>query len=412
MESFGSSTATPSDPFMNKYFPSILWVSALLWTGCQSYETHFYVRTVSPIPLGDTIFVAGSSEALGGWNPHKVPLDRVNDSVWTISLKNLDKGYSYKFTLGTWQNEALVRDTKPYSDLHGVRGATHQHIIEKFCIPERASNGKITGMVQTIVAVKDKNGSVSARDVVIWLPPGYVQDKSRRYPVLYMHDGQNIFIPVHSSGGQDWKIDETMDSLITREGYPPAIVVGVFCAEDGNQRRKEYSNTPEGDAYRRYFIESVMLFVNETFRTLPGPENTMIGGSSMGGASSFYLATYFPSIFGAGLCFSPAWKVKTGHGLVVDMLSEWKKAKYPMPRPLYVDNGGVGLETTLQPGIDDFLKIARREQQKSKAIYTWRWEATHEHSEAYWAQRFPAAFVWAVDQLPENSAFKKTTIGK
>jgi S-formylglutathione hydrolase FrmB len=127
----------------------------------------------------------------------------------------------------------------------------------------------------------------------------------------------------------------------------------------------------------------------------------------MGGASSFYLATYRPEVFGAALAFSPAVRVKTGNGLVVDLLTDWEKAGRPWPRPVYLDNGGVGLESELQPGIDRLLKGLRKSGRVQGRDYSWVVDPQAEHNEAAWRQRFPAAYLWAVDQLPAGSAFRK-----
>jgi enterochelin esterase-like enzyme len=372
-----------------------------------SQVTHISVVTSLRLTSTDTVFVAGGPESLGGWKPNKVPMKRVNDTLWTVAAKDLPKGFSYKFTLGSWDAEARIAGAKPWRDLQGQRGRDTVHRIVDFGPAQYDVDGQITGEMHTLIAVPDPAKRVTSRDVVVWLPPQYFQDRTRRFPVLYMHDGQNVFNPHTASGGVDWAIDEALDSLIRKEGMPPVIAVGVFCSTDGQQRRREYSNTPDGDAYRTYFLETVLPTINSTYRTLTGPENTLIAGSSMGGASSFYLATYRPEVFGAALAFSPAVRVKTGNGLVVDLLTDWEKAGRPWPRPVYLDNGGVGLESELQPGIDRLLKGLRKSGRVQGRDYSWVVDPQAEHNEAAWRQRFPAAYLWAVDQLPAGSAFRK-----
>lgn len=136
------------------------------------------------------------------------------------------------------------------------------------------------------------------RQLTIYLPAGY--DESR-YPVLYMHDGQNLFDPRFASTGVDWGVDEAVVRLVTRGIIPPIIVVGVW---NSAERGTEYSPWLGAPRYARFLIEELMPRVNAEFRTLTDPGNTAVMGSSMGGLLSFYLVTHHPDRFGACGCVS------------------------------------------------------------------------------------------------------------
>ncbi len=139
------------------------------------------------------------------------------------------------------------------------------------------------------------------RDVVVWLPPGYDNDTSMRYRVIYMSDGENLFDPRLASWGVDWGIDEAMRDGVRDGRHPPAIVVGTFSTA---RRGPEYSPWHDAPRYARFLKEELMPRVNARFRTLTGPENTFAMGSSMGGLLSFYLVRNHPDAFGACGCVS------------------------------------------------------------------------------------------------------------
>lgn len=152
-------------------------------------------------------------------------------------------------------------------------------------------------------------GLERSRQIRIYLPPGYEQG-DRRYPVLYMHDGQNLFDDVTSYAGE-WGVDETLNELAGQEG-PELIVVGI---DNGQERRmNELSPWPnpefgaaEGREYMTFIVDVVKPFVDRSYRTLPGQEHTAIMGSSMGGLISHYALFEYPQVFSRAGVFSPSY---------------------------------------------------------------------------------------------------------
>jgi predicted alpha/beta superfamily hydrolase len=143
----------------------------------------------------------------------------------------------------------------------------------------------------------------NARDLYVYLPPGHAAGADR-YPVVYMHDGQNLFDEETSFAGE-WQVDETMEAL-AGEGIE-AIVVGV--ANGGEERADEYSVARgRGRQYLRFLAETVKPLVDDDFRTLPGRETTGLVGSSLGGLISLYGVFVEPDVFGfAGALSAALW---------------------------------------------------------------------------------------------------------
>lgn len=130
-------------------------------------------------------------------------------------------------------------------------------------------------------------------------PAGYWENPLRRYPVLYMQDGQNLFFPDEAFGGQHWRIAETLRLLDAMNAIEPLIVVGVY----PNEREHDYT-LPGYEAYGRFLTSVLKPAIDREFRTLPGADSTAVMGSSLGGVVCFYLAWQYPEVFGMAACLS------------------------------------------------------------------------------------------------------------
>jgi len=151
------------------------------------------------------------------------------------------------------------------------------------------------------------------RDLIVYLPPGYDADRRRRYPVLYLHDGQNLFDAATAFvPGQDWHVNATAGELIKRGDIEPLIIVGIY--NTGEHRIHEYTPTRDrrqragGDAalYGQMLTEEVKPFIDREYRTLPGAADTGLGGSSLGGLVTLYLGLLYPQTFGRLAVLSPS----------------------------------------------------------------------------------------------------------
>jgi predicted alpha/beta superfamily hydrolase len=148
-------------------------------------------------------------------------------------------------------------------------------------------------------------------DVLVYLPPGYDREPHRRYPVLYLQDGQNLFDEA-TAFSHEWQVDETAERLIAAGEIAPVIIVGIANAGEG--RMDEYTPTRDrrhhagGGAtrYGRMLVEELKPFVDATYRTLPDPAHTGLGGSSLGGLLSLFLGLQYPGLFWRLAVLSPS----------------------------------------------------------------------------------------------------------
>ena len=168
---------------------------------------------------------------------------------------------------------------------------------------------QLSGTIRT----HDKFSSqfLPSRDIVVYVPPGYDASPTRRFPVLYLHDGQNLFDPA-TAFGEEWKVNSTAESLIQQGQIEPLIIVGIHNV--GDKRIDEYTPSKDdekqkgGDAdqYGRMLIEELKPFVDRLYRTLPDPSNTGLGGSSLGGLLSMHLGLRHGYTFGKLAVLSPS----------------------------------------------------------------------------------------------------------
>lgn len=341
--------------------------------------------------LPDTaqVYLTGNVPELGNWNPAKIEMERSGDDTWEKEIVLRDPMLlEYKYTLGSWEQEATDSTGSPLSNFT-VKVESSLQVKNQVTHWRNGSKGKapVTGGVTGELAYHKEVGkdtAIPSRDLVVWLPPNYGQDKKKRYPVLYMHDGQNLFDPNTSSFGVDWRVDETADSLIRAGEMEPIIIVGINNTED---RMQEYTPGEKGTAYMDYVVNTVKPFIDSTYRTRPGAKYTATGGSSAGGTMAFMLAWEHPEVFSKAICMSPAFKIQQID--YVDDVQAYKGRKKPLY--FYIDNGGVELEEQLQPGIDEMLQTLKQKGYREGKDYTWEKEENAKHFESAWGKRMPQA---------------------
>lgn len=247
---------------------------------------------------------------------------------------------------------------------------------------------------------------VDSRNVEVWLPPGYTIDPAVTYKVIYMHDGQNIFDQNTAYGNVEWRIDETMDSLVQNKLVPPAIVVGIW--NNGRKRfpeympqvPKEYINNPKAQAllkdnfgvtellsnnYLNFIVEELKPFIDSTYNTSIKREDTSIMGSSMGGLISLYALTSYPEIFGAAACVSTHWPVPLiGEVFINQLTATLPEAGH---HKIYFDYGTAGLDKDYEPyqlRVDEIMRSKGYQQERD--WISKKFEGAG-HNETSWKER-------------------------
>jgi len=248
------------------------------------------------VPSGTkACYIAGE---MNGWKQQV--MNKLSETSYTITIDNALISHKYKYCSGPdWIYEELnasggVISNRTYTANDQVirwRGVYDPGNISYQYLPDNFAFTPLTG----------------TRRIWVYLPPDYQSNPSKRYPVLYMHDGQNVF---ENGGFGSWKVQDALNQLHAA-GNPVGIVVAI---NNSNDRLAEYAPfananyapTPRGDLYIDAIIKNIIPYINANYRTLPDRENTGIAGSSLGGLISFYAGLKKDSIFGRIGVISPA----------------------------------------------------------------------------------------------------------
>ncbi len=246
------------------------------------------------------------------------------------------------------------------------------------------------------------------RDVLVYLPAGYRRSLRLRYPVLYLHDGQNVFDAATSFGGVEWGADESAQRLTKQRLMEPIIIVAV--ANVGDDRIHEYAPTqgvidtnakPRKRSrgwlrkYGQFLIEELKPFIDREYRTKPEAEFTGLGGSSLGGLATLVLGLWFPRAFSRLAVMSPSiWWDDCAIYRIVDELVE------KPPLKIWLDTG------THEPGWERAQVLRGRLVGKGWRLYDdlqYTEVPGADHSEGAWALRFEAVLRFLYPPSPPGS---------
>lgn len=220
-------------------------------------------------------------------------------------------------------------------------------------------------------------GLSEVRDLYVYLPEGYAKSQ-QRYPVLYMHDGQNLYDPARAFMGQTWLAQTTLNDLIRRKVIPPIIVIALDNTAD---RTNEYTPNNKGKLYLDFIVQKLKPAVDSYFKTQPGPAHTAIVGSSLGGLISLYAGFYYPKTFGLIGALSPSvwWNQKS--------VLQVAQSAPELPLKIYIDSGTIGGEEPDNVrALATILKQRHYSPGKDLQLII---QQGADHSERFWAMRFP-----------------------
>ena len=376
-------------PFLRKSIALLCWLCLFFNPVEAQYNVQFLIKSQPALHADDTIYLADN---INQWNPASKASQFVKDGKHhVLQIKNLPKHlYQFKLTRGTWN--------KVESTAAGAVLANRQLNVESDTIIEldiaaweddftkfekkHTTSPNVT-LMDTAFAMPQLGRS---RKIWLYLPDGYAGNKKKKYPVLYIQDGQNLFDDLSAAYGE-WGIDECIDSII-RNGKQGCIVVGI---ENSIQRMTEYNpddnerfGKGEGRKYVEFIAKTLKPFIDSHYRTLPGKDNTIIAGSSIGGLISLYAMLQYPDVFGKAGIFSPAIWVANS----IDSLADAVAGK--LSGKLFLYTGGQEGETTL----NNVIRIQEKIGKKSSAMIYSIIDKDGIHNEAAWRKWFPVFYKW------------------
>jgi len=338
--------------------------------------------------IDEPLYIAGS---FNKWNPGQKEFLLNKNSNGNYSIRfELPKGkHEFKITKGSWEKVESGNEGFPTENrLVEISNDTAieisiQHWADHFLKkPKISTANKQVKIIESAFFIPQLN---RYRRIWIYLPVSY-ETSGKKYPVLYMHDGQNVFDDSTSFSGE-WGVDETLDTLETKT--KETIVVAID--NGGDKRINEYSpydmqrfGKGEGDLYVDFLVKTLMPYINKNYRTKKYGRNTYLAGSSMGGLISFYAILKYPKKFyGAGV-FSPAF-------WIVPQLKEVIATKAKKVKGKIYFYGGKQEGDTMIP---DMLSVFEQMNRYSKAKMTTVIRSEGKHNEATWRQEFPLFFEW------------------
>lgn len=337
--------------------------------------------------VADNIFIAGS---FNNWNPAQTQsiFEKDKNGNLFLTISPAKGKYEYKLTRGSWEKVESGAEGFPLENrMVEVIGDTVikinvDHWADHFPKKAKASTAnKNVQIIETAFFIPQLNRT---RRIWIYLPESYSSSR-KKYPVLYMHDGQNVFEDTSSFSGE-WGIDEAMDTL----GKIKEMIV-VAIDNGGDKRLNEYApfdmeryGKAEGDEYVAFLINTLRPYINKKYRTKKCGKHNYVAGSSMGGLISFYAVLKFPKKWGGAGVFSPAFWIVPQLKNIVSERSKKVKGK------IYFYAGK-------QEGdemVPDMLAVFSKMNQYSKAKMETVIRSEGKHNEATWRKEFPLFYKW------------------
>jgi len=345
-------------------------------------------------PANSSMFIAGS---FNGWNPQDKNYQfQKNGKGYFIEFSLKQGSYEYKITRGGWDKVESTNGGKDVGNrsLKVETDATIEIIVEGWkdmfgssSQVKKSTAGKNVKIIDTAFFIPQLNRT---RRVWVYVPPTY-NSSNKKYPVLYMHDGQNVFDDATSFSGE-WGVDEAIDTLGLK--FKECIVVGIdngadkrlneYCPYDFNLTANKLSGKGEGGLYVDFLVKTLKPFIDKKYRTLKSKENTFIAGSSMGGLISMYAVIKYPKVFGGAGVFSPAFWV--GPKIFDDIKAKGKKVN----SKIYFYAGDAEGESMVPMTLQAFNEMHRISKSKMCEVI----RAGGKHNEQRWRIEFPLFYQW------------------
>ena len=378
---------------MRKLFALLL---ALICFNAQAQVTFKITAVPANTPANATLYLAGT---FNGWNPGSAAhaLTRNADGTYQITLPAATGALEYKFTRGAWasvETNASNGSVPNRSYMFANSAATVLcQVLNWEDLAGPGSGGPAStaaanvGVISTAFAMPQLGRT---RRVWLYLPPGYATS-GRRYPVLYLQDGQNVFDAATSFAGE-WGVDEALNQLAANGQDPTGCI--VVAVDNGPNRLDEYSpwNNPaygggQGDLYVDFLVQTLKPYLDTNYRTLPDRANTGIGGSSMGALIATYAALREPAVFGKVAAFSPA------YWFAYPQLATYAHQHPANPNTRFYFVSGTTESPTMVPQMQALRDSLQRGGVPAVNL-SFNTRADGQHAEWFWKREFLAGYSW------------------
>jgi len=370
---------------------NLLYILAILFIQNTFGQVTFVVEVPENTPENTAIYISGDFEGwTGGQEDYQLKL---KNNKYYITLPKKKESINFKFTKGSWKTVETNLDgsnieNRTYN--FSKENDTIQLQINGWNIPAKAILKSSTAAKN--VTILSENFKIpqlnTTRRIWLYLPPNY-KNSNENYPVLYMHDGQNLFDDATSFSGE-WQVDETLNKLYKEKGLK-LMVVGID--NGGEKRLDEYSpwknhkyGGGEGDKYVDFIVKTLKSYIDRNYRTKTEKETTAIMGSSMGGLISFYATLKYPKVFGKSGVFSPSfWFSKESF--------EFAKTNGNLKETKMYFLVGTKEGETMVADTNQMIKTLQtngfcKENLKNKIV------EGAKHNEQFWKTEFEEAIVW------------------
>ncbi|MDO7883907.1 alpha/beta hydrolase [Hymenobacter cheonanensis] len=382
-----------------------LWLGLALAGPAASAQTTLRITAVpATTPAGQALYVAGSFNSWQPADPSGV-LARQPDGSYQLTLPASVRGpQEFKFTRGSWAAAEATAQYQPVANRQATFSGEPTTLTFQVAAwqdqrpggtpapgPKAHTRAPNVRVLADSFRLPQLGGR--ARRVWLYLPPGYGASPHRRYPVLYLQDGQNIFDEATAFAGE-WGVDETLNRL-AREGQDPTGCLVVAIDNGGARRLDEYSpwvnaeykKGGEGDQYTDFLALTLKPYIDAHYRTRPDAAHTAVAGSSMGGLIAFYAGLKYPQVFGRIGVFSPAiWFAKDS------LLRYEQRRPAPLASRFYFVAGPAESETMVP------LMNEVRQGLLAKGVapshIAFKAPADGRHAEWFWRREFGPAYRW------------------
>ncbi len=363
----------------------------------KTRERSITIEMRTPIDYARPVYLAGD---FNHWRESDVrfQLHRLEEGRYQLQLPAalLPAGQTaYKYVRGAWSEVELDRfgNATPNRLLNAASERVEDFVPRWRC-GGRAYDERYLPNIQVISETFEIPQLIRTRRIAALLPHDYYET-DRRYPVLYLQDGQNLFDDYAPFG--NWAVDKKL-AILAESGIGDIIIIAIDHAEE--QRIAEFTpsmrtrlGSGEGKKYVRFLADTLKPYVDSHFRTLTDRQHTGIGGSSMGGLISIYAGLMYPEVYSRLMVFSPSlWVAPQIHFHYIDFLE-------PRDTRIYL-YAGASESANMVPNIQRFKGELEKADPKINVEFKLSIDPEGEHNEERWGREFPPAVEWLFFSRP------------